>query len=98
VDNFARTPDAFLLNARIGYRFKNFTITAFGRNLTNEDAITLATRWFDFRYGSGTTGLPAASTVTFDGKPAQIETGAPRAFFANLRKGRTFGVEARINF
>lgn len=97
-DNFAYAPEAFLLNARIGYRFGRVQITAFGRNLLNEDAITLATRWFDLRYGAGTTGLPAASSVTFNGSPAQIETGTPRGFFANLRKGRTFGLEARLNF
>ena len=42
--------------------------------------------------------IPAASSVTFDGRPAQIETGTPRGFFATLRKGRTFGVEATFNF
>lgn len=97
-DNLAKTGTTFLLNARIAYRFQNFTLTAFGRNLTNEDSIPLATRWFDYRYGAGTTGLPAAASVTFDGRPAQIETGAPRAFFATLRKGRTFGAELSVNF
>lgn len=98
VHNLAKTGDTFLLNARLGYRTENFTISVFGRNLTDEDSIPLATRWFDYRYGAGTTGLPAAATVTFDGRPAVIETGAPRAFFATLRKGRTFGAEASFNF
>lgn len=98
VDNFAKTGDTFLLNARLGFKMKNFSITAFGRNLTNEDSIPLATRWFDYRYGGGTTGLPAAAGVTFDGRTAQVETGAPRAFFATLRKGRTFGIEGTFNF
>ena len=98
VHNLAKTGDTFLLNARLGYRTDNFTISVFGRNLTDEDSIPLATRWFDYRYGAGTTGLPAAATVTFDGRPAVIETGAPRAFFATLRKGRTFGAEATFNF
>ncbi len=98
VDNLAETGDTFLLNARLGFKTRNFTISAFGRNLTNEDSVPLATRWFDYRYGGGTTGLPAASTVTFNGSRALIETGAPRAFFATLRKGRTFGAEASFNF
>ena len=96
--NLAKTGTTFLLNARLAYRFRNFTLTAFGRNLTNEDSIPLATRWFDYRYGAGTTGLPAAASVTFDGRAAQIETGAPRAFFGTLRKGRTFGAELAFNF
>lgn len=98
VDNLAKTGDAFLLNARLGIKTANFSIAVFGRNLTDEDSIPLATRWFDLRYGAGTTGLPPAASVSFDGRPAQIETGTPRAFFATLRRGRTFGVEASVNF
>ncbi|WP_397606540.1 TonB-dependent receptor domain-containing protein, partial [Sphingorhabdus sp.] len=97
-DNLAKTGDTFLLNTRLGYKTKNFTIALFGRNLTDEDSIPLATRWFDLRYGAGTTGLPPAAGVTFDGRPAQIETGSPRAFFGALRKGRTFGLEGTFNF
>lgn len=98
VDNLTKTGDTFLLNARLGIKTERFTFAVFGRNLTNEDSIPLATRWFDLRYGAGTTGLPPAASVTFDGRPAQIETGTPRGFFATLRKGRTFGVEASVNF
>jgi iron complex outermembrane recepter protein len=97
-DNLAKTGSAFLLNARLGVKSEHFTLALFGRNLTNEDAIPLATRWFDFRYGAGTRGLPAAATVRFDGRPAQIETGTPRGFFGALRKGRTFGVEGTFKF
>jgi outer membrane receptor protein involved in Fe transport len=102
VHNLAKTGDTFLLNARLGIRSENFTIALFGRNLTDEDSIPLATRWFDLRYGAGTRGLPAGAgnppTQPFDGKPAQIETGTPRGFFATLRKGRSFGVEATFDF
>ena len=98
VHNLAETGDTFLMNARIGMRHDNFSIAVFGRNLTNEDSIPLATRWFDLRYGAGTTGLPPAAGVTFDGRPAQIETGSPRGFFGTLRKGRTFGIEASFDF
>lgn len=98
VDNLAETGDTFLLNARLGVRFSNVTVSLFGRNLTDEDSIPLATRWFDLRYGAGTRGLPAAASVTFDGRPAVVETGTPRGFFAPLRRGRTFGIEANVNF
>jgi hypothetical protein len=97
-DNLAETGDTFLVNARFGIKTDNFTLAIFGRNLTDEDTIPLATRWFDLRYGAGTTGLPPAAGVTFDGRPAQIETGSPRAFFGALRKGRTFGLEGTFNF
>ncbi|MEW4467234.1 TonB-dependent receptor [Parasphingorhabdus sp. JC815] len=97
-DNFAYVPSAFLLGARIGIRSKNFSLAVFGRNLTNEDAPPLATRWFDYRYGAGTQGLPPASSVTFNGQPAVIESGAPRGFFGRLRKSRTFGIEGSVKF
>jgi len=97
-DNLAAVGDTFLLNARLGVRNERFSITAFVKNLTNEDSVPLATRWFDYRYGAGTRNLPAAASVTFNGQPAVIETGAPRGFFGTLRKGRTFGLEAAMNF
>jgi iron complex outermembrane recepter protein len=102
-DNLAYVPDAFLLNARVGIRTDRFSLVAFGRNLTDEDAPPLATRWFDYRYGNAARALPppgptGVRTGTFDGRPAVIDTGAPRAFFATLRKGRTFGVEGTLKF
>jgi iron complex outermembrane recepter protein len=102
VHNQAETGDTFLVNGRIGIRHDNFTIALFGRNLTDEDSINLATRWFDLRYGLGTRNLPAGAgnppTQPFNGLPAQIETGTPRGFFATLRKGRTFGIEMTFDF
>lgn len=98
-DNLAYVPEAFLLNARVGIRTTGgLLISAFVRNLTDEDAPALATRWFDYRYGFATRNLPAAASVTFDGRPATIETGAPRGFFTALRRGRTFGVEGNFRF
>ena len=95
-DNLAYVPEAFILNARVGVRFKGIQVVAFVRNLTDEDAPPLATRWFDFRYGATGRGLPTGQT--FLGQPAQIETGGPRAFFTALRRGRTFGVETVMRF
>lgn len=97
-DNLAFVPEAFIVNARVGVRFKGIQIVGFVRNLTNEDAAPLATRWFDFRYGSTGRGLPPAASVSFNGAPAQIETGGPRAFFTALRRGRTFGLETVMRF
>lgn len=97
-DNLAYVPEAFIVNARIGVRFKGIQIAAFVRNLTDEDAPPLATRWFDFRYGATGRGLPPAASVTFNGQPTAIETGGPRAFFTALRRGRTFGLETVMRF
>jgi outer membrane receptor protein involved in Fe transport len=95
-DNFAETGSTFLVNARIGVKNENFSITLFGRNLTNEDSIPLATRWFDLRYGSSAGLIPAG--LTFDGRPAFAETGSPRGLFGALRKSRTFGIEGSFSF
>lgn len=111
-DNFAKVGDTFLVNARLGIKTKNFTVAVFGRNLTNEDSVPLATRWFDLRYGSACRSdvpqFPSAtcpSTVarpigptTFNGSPAVAETGSPRGIFGALRKSRTFGIEGTFNF
>jgi iron complex outermembrane recepter protein len=95
-DNEAETGSTFLLNARLGIKTENFTLAVFGRNLTNEDSIPLATRWFDLRYGSSAGLIPPG--LTFDGRPAFAETGSPRGLFGALRKSRTFGVEGTFNF
>jgi iron complex outermembrane recepter protein len=111
-DNFAKVGSAFLVNARIGVKTENFTVALFGRNLTNEDSVPLATRWFDLRYGSACRAdvpqVPSAACpstparviapTTFNGATAVAETGSPRGIFGALRKSRTFGVEATFNF
>ena len=89
VHNLAETGDTFLLNARVGVQFGAIEVAAFGRNLTDEDTIPLATRWFDLRHGIGTTGIPAGTNA---------DTSFPRAFFGALRKGRTFGGEVSFRF
>jgi iron complex outermembrane recepter protein len=95
-DNFAKVGDTFLLNARIGFKTDNFTLSVFGRNLTNEDSVPLATRWFDLRYGSSAGLIPPGQT--FNGSPAFAETGSPRGIFAMPRKTRNFGIEGTFKF
>lgn len=103
VHNLAETGDTFLLNGRAGVEFGNIEIAVFGRNLTNEDTIPLATRWFDLRHGIGSTPVPAGLRLPSSGGTAApgdpiADTSFPRAFFGALRKGRTFGVEATFRF
>lgn len=105
-DNFAKTGDTFLVNARFGVRSDRWSIAAFGRNLTNEDSITLATRWFDLRYGGFNNAIiplenrstNPANNPALAGVQRRADSGSPRAFFGTLRKGRTFGIEASYSF
>jgi outer membrane receptor protein involved in Fe transport len=104
VHNLAETGNTTLVNLRIGVRSDNgWSIIAFGRNLTDNDTIPMATRWFDLRTGSAricsstvtTNCIPASPTP---GRPGGGDVGSPRAFFGALRKGRTFGVEFTYDF
>ncbi|MBI1392781.1 MAG: TonB-dependent receptor plug domain-containing protein [Alphaproteobacteria bacterium] len=98
VHNQAETGDAFVLGGQIGVRSGNWQANLFVRNLTNEDSIVLATRWFDLRYGFG----PNVGRILADGGalggPNAVSTGLPRAFFGTLRRPRQFGVELNYNF
>jgi outer membrane receptor protein involved in Fe transport len=91
VHNLAETGDTNMLGLRLGVKSDQWSLTAFGRNLTDEDTVPLATRWFDLRYGSGARGLAGIA-------PAGSDLGTPRALFSALRKGRTFGVEVSYSF
>jgi outer membrane receptor protein involved in Fe transport len=91
VHNLAETGDANMLGLRLGVKSENWSITAYGRNLTDEDTIPLATRWFDLRYGFAPRGPAGFIGAGADG-------GSPRAFFGALRKGRTLGVELSYAF
>ncbi|APG61639.1 hypothetical protein LPB140_00940 [Sphingorhabdus lutea] len=97
VHNLAETGDTFLANARLGVGGENWEFAVFGRNLTDEDSIPLATRWFDLRHGIGVgNGQPAnPSTIGFQ---TSLDRSFPRAFFGALRKGRTFGAEVKFKF
>jgi len=103
VHNLAETGETFLLNARAGVNLGPIELAVFGRNLTDEDSIPLATRWFDLRHGIGVTNLPPEFATPANGGTAApgdplADRSFPRAFFGALRKGRTFGVEATLRF
>jgi len=104
VHNLAETGNTTLVNLRIGVRSDNgWSLVAFGRNLTDNETIPMATRWFDLRTGSARI---CSATVTSSCIPAQPtpgragggDTGSPRSFFGALRKGRTFGLEFTYDF
>ena len=90
VHNRAETGDATLVGGRIGLERDNVRIALWGRNLTDEDSIILATRWLTTPYISSAFSLNVA--------PATASRSSPRAFFGTLRRGRQLGVEASISF
>lgn len=104
VHNLAETGNTTLVNLRIGVRSDNgWSVVAFGRNLTDNDTIPMATRWFDLRTGSARICSPTVTTNCIPAQPTPGragggDTGSPRSFFGALRKGRTFGLEFTYDF
>ena len=92
VHGFAETGDTTLVGARAGLRNANWKLSIWGKNLTEEDTIPIATRWFDVIQGSAAAaGLTGAGAVG-------IDTGSPRAFFFMPRRGRTIGAELKWTY
>lgn len=91
VHNLAETGDATILGGRIGLEGQNWTLGLFGRNLTDEDSITMATRWLQTPYFTFLS--PTANSVA-----SGFSRGTPRAFFGSLRRGRTIGLELRYQY
>jgi iron complex outermembrane recepter protein len=91
VHNRAYSPEATLVGARLGIRGDNWSITAFGKNLTDEDAVPMTTRWLQVPY------FTFASVAVGSNIPG-ADTGTPRAFFGALRRERQLGLELTYNF
>lgn len=91
VHNLAETGDATLVGGRMGLEGEHWSLGLFGRNLTDEDSITMATRWLQTPYF---TFLSPTLNTTASG----YSRGVPRAFFGSLRRGRTFGLELRYQY
>lgn len=103
VHNLAETGSATELGLRLGVSTERVSVIAFGRNLTDEDTIAMATRWFDLRYGSGRTGLagtaPSPSTPPLTTPESYgSDAGSPRGLFVAPRKGVEYGVELSYRF
>lgn len=98
VHNLAETGDAFILGAQIGIKGDGWRANVFARNLTNDDTIAIATRWFDLRYGNSTTAPAPARILADGGTPTTVTTGSPRGLFGSLRRPRQFGIEFNYEF
>jgi len=105
VHNLAWVPDATVLDLQVGWETRNWTLMAYGRNLTDEDAPSMVTRWLQDPllsiYASGLFGSLVDPTNA--GAPAGAcddgcSTNFPRAFFGDMRKSRNFGVEFNYYF
>ncbi len=106
VHNLAETGTTTEIGLRLGLRNEHWSITAYGKNLTDEDSIPMATRWFDLRYGTcsaaqcrGPAGVtPAATTPLSTPAAYGADRGTVRGLFYGLRKGRSFGIDVRYDF
>jgi iron complex outermembrane recepter protein len=92
VHGLAETGETTLVGARAGLRNANWKLSIWGKNLTEEDTIPIATRWFDVIQGSA-----AAAGLSGPGAVG-VDTGSPRAFFYMPRRGRTIGAELKWTY
>jgi len=103
VHNLAFVPAATILNARLGIDTRtNLAVSVYGRNLTDEDAPAMVTRWLqeplttfqadrqsDFTLGGAAPGQCSSATCA---------RSYPRAFFGDMRRGRNYGIEVAWRF
>ena len=89
VHNLAEAGAATLVGSRIGLRGDRWELALYGRNLTDEDSLTIATRWLQ---------IPYFTFASLNVAPDGASDGTPRAFFGSLRRGRTFGLEFNYSF
>ncbi|CAM3916914.1 TonB-dependent receptor [Rheinheimera salexigens] len=87
--NLAYVPAATISSARIGIRAEEWSLTAYARNLFDEDSVVMATRWLQTPYFAG---------LSANSSPTDADKGPPRAFFGSPRRGRQVGVEFTYNF
>ncbi len=107
VHNFAWVPAATIVDLQLGISGDNWSARVYGRNLTDEDAPSMVTRWLQDPllsiYASGPFGALVSETAA--GAPAGAcdvgagcSTNFPRAFFGDMRMGRNFGVEFTLSY
>jgi iron complex outermembrane receptor protein len=84
VHNEAYVPSATLLGARLGLSSDHWTFAVYGRNLTDEDSVAVATRWFTQPYIGfsaipipGTTPIASAGQLAAAGLPAYPPSSGP---------------------
>lgn len=106
VHNLAWVPEASIVDLRIGLESDTWSIAGYARNLMDEDAPSMVTRWLQDPllsiYASGVFGsmvdpTNAGAPAGYCG-PNPCSTNFPRAFFGDMRRGRNVGIEVTYNF
>jgi outer membrane receptor protein involved in Fe transport len=93
VHNLAWVPAATVANARIGLSADAWTVAAYAKNLTNEDAPPNATRWLQYPYATFL-GSPLRAGLPATGRSYNL----PRNFFGSFRRERQIGLDATYRF
>ncbi|MBU3002592.1 TonB-dependent receptor [Paraglaciecola arctica] len=89
VHNLAYVPSAIIAGARMGVSGENWRVSLYARNLTDEDAPILTSRWL---------GIPYFTFASLNTAPEGADMGSPRAFFSAARRGRQIGVDMTYHF
>jgi len=99
VHNEAWVPSAVLVGARFGVSNDNWAVSVFGRNLTDEDAPQIATRWFQWPLANfGPPLINPVDTSALAPAGSIVSTNFPRGFFGSFRRERQIGVEVSFSF
>jgi outer membrane receptor protein involved in Fe transport len=93
VHNLAYAPGATIAGLRVGYQTPSWKVSAFARNLFDEDSVVIATRWLAIPLLSPQFSLNPAASI-----PGSAAGGSPRAFFTTLRRGTQVGLEVSYSF
>lgn len=89
VHNLAYVPSAIIMGARMGVNGENWRVSLYARNLTDEDAPVLTSRWL---------GIPYFTFSSLNTAPEGADNGSPRAFFSAARRGRQMGIDMTYRF
>jgi outer membrane receptor protein involved in Fe transport len=102
VHNQAFVPSATILDLKLGIENERLTVAVYGRNLTDEDAPNMVTRWLQDPLVFGQAGFPSTANTAPAGACAAGTGGCstvfPRAFFGDFRRSRNFGIEFAWRF
>lgn len=105
VHNLAWVPEATIVDLQFGFSGENYSLKVYGRNLTDEDAPSMVTRWLQDPllsiYASGAFGSmldPTNAGAAPGACDAGCSTNFPRAFFGDMRRGTNWGVEFNMSF